>query len=150
MPTYAYQAVDGTGKRTRGHAQAASTSALQRSLEERGLFVLDVAESTSDAVGGRRGGAWLATVHDRVRCRQGCAPSRGPPARKNGAGQALRGGLPRSLDYPPLDREVMQGCPRRRSVGACDGPADCRGGQPVFDAQPCVGGLFEPTSVPLQ
>ena len=55
MPTYAYQAVDGTGKRTRGHAQAASTSALQRSLEERGLFVLDVAESTIDAAPGRRG-----------------------------------------------------------------------------------------------
>jgi type II secretory pathway component PulF len=55
MPTYAYQAVDGTGKRTRGHAQAVSTGALTRSLEERGLFVLDVAESSSDAVGGRRG-----------------------------------------------------------------------------------------------
>src|ERR1700749_781112 len=55
MPTYAYQAVDGTGKRTRGHAQAASTGALTRSLEERGLFVLDVNESSSDAVPGRRG-----------------------------------------------------------------------------------------------
>jgi type II secretory pathway component PulF len=55
MPTYAYQAVDGTGKRTRGHAQAASTGALTRTLEERGLFVLDVAESTSDAASGRRG-----------------------------------------------------------------------------------------------
>src|SRR3954464_2581979 len=55
MPTYAYQAVDGTGKRSRGHAQAASTGALTRTLEERGLFVLDVAESTSDAVAGRRG-----------------------------------------------------------------------------------------------
>jgi len=44
----------------------------------------------------------------------------------------------------------MQGCPRRRSVGACDEPADRRGGQPVFDTAPAAGGLFEPTSVPLQ
>src|SRR3954471_23673360 len=55
MPTYAYQAVDGAGKRTRGHAQAASTGALTRTLEDRGLFVLDVAESSSDAVAGPRG-----------------------------------------------------------------------------------------------
>jgi len=45
MPTYAYQAVDGSGKRTRGQAQAVSSGALARTLEERGLFVLDVAES---------------------------------------------------------------------------------------------------------
>lgn len=49
MPTYAYQAVDGAGKRLRGHAQATSSGALTRSLEERGLFVLDVAESTDGA-----------------------------------------------------------------------------------------------------
>jgi len=49
MPTYAYQAVDGSGKRTRGHAQAVSTSALTRTLEERGLFVVDVAESAEGA-----------------------------------------------------------------------------------------------------
>jgi len=45
MPNYAYQAVDGSGKRMRGQAQAVSTGALTRTLEERGLFVLDVAES---------------------------------------------------------------------------------------------------------
>jgi type II secretory pathway component PulF len=54
MPTYAYQAVDGAGKRLRGHAQATSSGALARSLEERGLFVLDVAES-ADGGEGRRG-----------------------------------------------------------------------------------------------
>src|SRR5215211_3026432 len=52
MPTYAYQAVDGSGKRTRGHAQAVSSGALARSLEERGLLVLEVAESTNDAAAG--------------------------------------------------------------------------------------------------
>ncbi|HSQ30690.1 MAG TPA: type II secretion system F family protein [Gemmatimonadaceae bacterium] len=51
MPTYAYQAVDGTGKRLRGHAQAVSSGALARSLEERGLLVLDVAESADGGVG---------------------------------------------------------------------------------------------------
>ena len=54
MPTYAYQAVDGAGKRTRGQAQATSSGALTRTLEQRGLFVLDVAES-SEARERRRG-----------------------------------------------------------------------------------------------
>jgi Type II secretory pathway, component PulF len=54
MPTYAYQAVDGSGKRMRGHAQAVSTGALTRTLEERGLLVLDVAES-AEGEGQRRG-----------------------------------------------------------------------------------------------
>jgi type II secretory pathway component PulF len=54
MPTYAYQAVDGLGKRMRGHAQAVSTGALTRTLEERGLLVLDVAES-GDGDGARKG-----------------------------------------------------------------------------------------------
>jgi type II secretory pathway component PulF len=54
MPTFSYQAIDTTGKRTRGHAQAASTGALTRTLEERGLFVLDVAES-ADGSGAKRG-----------------------------------------------------------------------------------------------
>jgi type II secretory pathway component PulF len=49
MPTYAYQAVDGSGKRTRGQAQAASSGALARTLEERGLFVLDMSESAEGA-----------------------------------------------------------------------------------------------------
>jgi type II secretory pathway component PulF len=55
MPTYAYQAVDGSGKRLRGQAQAISSGALARTLEERGLFVLDVAESSEAARGGARG-----------------------------------------------------------------------------------------------
>ena len=49
MPTYAYQAVDGSGKRMRGQAQAVSTGALTRTLEERGLLVLEVAESAEGA-----------------------------------------------------------------------------------------------------
>jgi type II secretory pathway component PulF len=53
MPTFAYQAVDGAGKRMRGEAQAVSLGALTRTLEERGLLVLDVAESAEAARGGR-------------------------------------------------------------------------------------------------
>jgi general secretion pathway protein F len=53
MPIFAYQAVDIAGKRQRGVADAVSSGALTRSLEERGLLVLDVAES-SGASGNRR------------------------------------------------------------------------------------------------
>jgi type II secretory pathway component PulF len=49
MPTYAYQAVDGSGKRMRGQAQAISSNALTRTLEQRGLLVLEVAESSEAA-----------------------------------------------------------------------------------------------------
>ena len=52
MPTYAYQAVSGSGRRLRGHEHAASPGALSRTLEERGLLVLDVAESGDSALGG--------------------------------------------------------------------------------------------------
>jgi len=55
MPTFAYQAVDGSGKRLRGQAQAVSSGALARTLEERGLFVLDVAESNEATRGGTGG-----------------------------------------------------------------------------------------------
>jgi type II secretory pathway component PulF len=49
MPNFAYQAVDDAGKRQRGHAEAANPGALTRSLEERGLLVLDIAEASDSA-----------------------------------------------------------------------------------------------------
>jgi type II secretory pathway component PulF len=53
MPTFAYQAVDGAGKRSRGVINATSSAALTRTLEERGLLVLEVAEPTdADGSGG--------------------------------------------------------------------------------------------------
>jgi type II secretory pathway component PulF len=51
MPTFAYQAVDGSGRRTRGEAQAASSGALARSLEARGLLMLEAAESNASTGG---------------------------------------------------------------------------------------------------
>ncbi len=53
MPTFAYQAVNGAGKRLRGLEDAASPGALSRALEERGLLVLDVAESSGATAGGK-------------------------------------------------------------------------------------------------
>jgi general secretion pathway protein F len=53
MPTFAYQAVDELGKRRRGQEQAASAGALARTLEERGFFVVDVAESSGAAASGK-------------------------------------------------------------------------------------------------
>lgn len=54
MPIFAYQAVDIAGKRQRGVADAVSSGALSRSLEERGLLVLEVAESSDASVERRR------------------------------------------------------------------------------------------------
>ncbi len=49
MPTYAYQVVDGGGKQTRGVSNAASAAALTRTLEDRGLMVLEVNETKAEA-----------------------------------------------------------------------------------------------------
>jgi len=54
MPTYSYEAVTGSGKRTRGLEMAASSGALSRALEERGLLVLEVSESSVSAGGKAR------------------------------------------------------------------------------------------------
>jgi type II secretory pathway component PulF len=45
MPNFAYQAVDNAGRARNGEASAVSIGALTKSLEERGLLVLDVAET---------------------------------------------------------------------------------------------------------
>lgn len=49
MPTYAYEAVSTAGKRSKGREEASSTGALTQSLEARGLFVLNIAETTGEA-----------------------------------------------------------------------------------------------------
>ncbi len=55
MPTYAYQVVDGGGKQTRGVSNAASAAALTRTLEDRGLMVLEVSETKAEAAAGGGG-----------------------------------------------------------------------------------------------
>ncbi len=49
MPTFAYEAVDGAGRRQRGQLSAESAGALSKSLEDRGLLVLKVDESAPGA-----------------------------------------------------------------------------------------------------
>ena len=56
MPTYAYQAVDGAGKRLAGHTVAASAGAAARTLEARGLLLLDL-DQAADGEGS--GGPWF-------------------------------------------------------------------------------------------
>ena len=93
MPTYAYQAVDGSGKRTRGRAQAVSSGALTRTLEERGLFVLDVAESAEGAAtraAGFDSAAGARCSRSRARWRRCCpwecrSPRRSTPRRASRA-----------------------------------------------------------------
>ena len=51
MPTFAYEAVDGAGRRQRGEGSAASAAALTRTLEDRGLLVLELAEPLTLAAG---------------------------------------------------------------------------------------------------
>jgi general secretion pathway protein F len=55
MPNFAYQAVDRGGKRQRGNANAVSAGALTSTLEQRGLFVLDVAETSANDRASRKG-----------------------------------------------------------------------------------------------
>jgi general secretion pathway protein F len=57
MPTFAYRAVDAAGKRTRGELPAPSAALLTRTLEERGLLVLDIAEAAPAGAQGGGGGA---------------------------------------------------------------------------------------------
>jgi type II secretory pathway component PulF len=52
MPAFAYQAVDSTGKRLSGRAEAATSAALTRTLEDRGLLVLEVDSAESAPEGG--------------------------------------------------------------------------------------------------
>jgi type II secretory pathway component PulF len=54
MPNFAYQAVDRAGKPRNGEATAISIGALTRTLEDRGLLVLDVQEASAGTSSGKR------------------------------------------------------------------------------------------------
>jgi general secretion pathway protein F len=55
MPNFAYQAVDNAGRARNGEATAVSVGALTKSLEERGLLVLDVSETVAGATKSGKG-----------------------------------------------------------------------------------------------
>lgn len=58
MPgTYGFDVVDGRGRRRKGRAHAASAATLARSLEEQGLFVVEVRDG-GDGVRGESGPNW--------------------------------------------------------------------------------------------
>ena len=48
MPTFAYEVVTGSGKKSRGREEASSSGALTQLLEARGLFVLTIAEASGE------------------------------------------------------------------------------------------------------
>ncbi|HSJ23640.1 MAG TPA: type II secretion system F family protein [Longimicrobiales bacterium] len=52
MPTFAYRAVDATGRRSRGRLTAATEAAVTQALETRGLLALEVRESAEVTAGG--------------------------------------------------------------------------------------------------
>ncbi len=52
MPTFAYRAVDQTGRRSRGRIDAASLALVTRELDSRGLVALDVQEAAASDSGG--------------------------------------------------------------------------------------------------
>jgi type II secretory pathway component PulF len=54
VPSFAFEAVDSTGKRLRGVENAPTSGALSRTLEERGLLVLEVGDSPGTAASGAR------------------------------------------------------------------------------------------------
>jgi general secretion pathway protein F len=56
LESYAYRAVDDVGRRTRGVTEAESAERLTRSLEARGLVVIDVERVRNAGVAGERGG----------------------------------------------------------------------------------------------
>lgn len=59
MPAFAYKAIDPTGKRLSGSHDAASSVALARTLEQRGLILVEIGEATPNGArhaGGSRGG----------------------------------------------------------------------------------------------
>jgi general secretion pathway protein F len=52
VPVFAYQAVDATGRRSRGRLTGATAAAITRELESRGLLPLDVSEASARATKG--------------------------------------------------------------------------------------------------
>jgi len=52
LPTFAYQAVDAAGRRTKGRLSATTEAAVARELETRGLLALNVSEAADAAAAG--------------------------------------------------------------------------------------------------
>lgn len=98
MPVFAYQAVDATGRRSRGRLTGSTAASVTRELETRGLLALEIEEAKPHATGGfgmgrRRG------VLEFTRAVAALLPAGMPLARALAAGVAA---APESL-RPALD-----------------------------------------------
>ncbi len=94
MPAFAYQAVDGAGKRLRGRAEAASPELLLRSLADRGVVVVDVAAADETTPGRGLGLAFgrQQAVLEATRALAALLPAGMPLARALGVAATLTTG----------------------------------------------------------
>jgi general secretion pathway protein F len=92
VPEFAYRAVDETGKRSRGLAEAGTLAAVRQSLEARGLYVLDVSASDeSVAPGAGTGRGSRRSVLEATRALAALLPAGIPLARALGIASTLTG-----------------------------------------------------------
>jgi len=94
VPAFAYQAVDGAGKRLRGRAEAASPELLLRSLADRGVVVVDVAAADETTPGRGLGLAFgrQQAVLEATRALAALLPAGMPLARALGVAATLTTG----------------------------------------------------------
>src|SRR5688500_1394202 len=91
MPAFAYHAVDLTGKRLRGRAEAGPPAALTRTLEDRGLMVLEV-DATDSAREGGFGFGRRREVLEVTRALAALLPAGMPLAQALGAASSVASG----------------------------------------------------------
>ena len=94
MPAFAYHAVDTTGKRLRGRAEAPTPAALTRTLEERGLLVLTV-DSADEAPEGGFGFSRRREVLEVTRALAALLPAGMPLANALAAASGVSSGVVR-------------------------------------------------------
>ena len=88
MPVFAYQAVDATGRRSRGRLSGSTAAAVTRDLEARGLLALDVAEAGEAASAAGFGGSRRRGVLEFTRAVGALLPAGMPLSRALAAGVA--------------------------------------------------------------
>lgn len=128
MPRFAYEAVDATGRRTKGRLTAPTLQAVRRELELQGLLPLDVSQSTEDPTTslplfGRRAG-----VLEFTRAVAALLPAGMPLSRCLAAG---------SESAPPSLRPALETVRARVERG--DGLADALEGVPGLFSAVYVG-----------
>lgn len=100
VPAFAYSAIDPGGKRRSGNAEASTAFALARSLEDRGLVVVDVTEATDSSRGRSLGSKVSRKEIVEVTRAMAALLRAGLPLAKalQTATKLTTGGLPQTLD----------------------------------------------------